>query len=154
MKLSKYLQIIACSCFLTPTSSAALINDMQSCQGTLDAISALLDKTQIDYPADDVKVLRKGFDQYNQFIQDEIVTPGLIKLYHGDSSKTEEIQKMIDGYKANMVKAFQKRYHDNRLYMDHAVTINECTKKAIPTGDALQDLIAAYKSLEKLTYIK
>jgi len=154
LKLKQAILIAVVTLTSAGTSLAALINDMQSCQGTLNAIDRLLEETTIDYPADDVKVIREGFKQYNNYIQQEIITPGLLKFSHGDVNKAAEMQTQVDSYKSNIVNAFKKRYHENRLYMDHAVLINECTKKSVPSGESLNRLIAAFKMLEKLTQIQ
>ena len=136
--------------FSAPAIAAPSINDMQSCQGVLDFVSQKLDSAPSNYPAADVSAVQKGLAQYDDYIQQTIVTPGLVNFNGGDSAKADVMQKQVDAYKATLVTGFNKRYPESRLYMDHAVMVNDCAKKAVPSGQALENLKTTLNTIIKL----
>ena len=137
---------------LTPLLSSAnsSINEMQSCQGLLDFIEEKLDSAPAKYPDADVSKIRDGLDGYNNYIQTEIITPGLLAFNSGDASKARGMQQQIDTYKKSLVNTFQSRYPENRIYTDQAVAVNNCAKKAVPSGQALKELTEALNTMVKL----
>ena len=148
MKIKLFaLSIFAC---LSVTSlSANLINDMQGCQALIQHVENVLDEAPKTYPKSDVKNVRKGLADYNDYIQDEIVTPGLLKFNGGDKDKAKAMQDQVDAYKTTVVKAYDGKY-SGKLFTDHAVAINECAKKAVPAGDSLDALKTALSTMDKL----
>jgi hypothetical protein len=130
--------------------AAGLINDMQSCQGLIDFIDSKLDSAPAKYEKGDVKKVRKGLDGYNQYIQREIVEPGLLKFNGGDEAKAGAMQKQVDAYKQTLVKQYEARYPQNRLFTDHAVAVNNCAKKAVPSGQDLEALKVALNTMVEL----
>ena len=130
--------------------SAPSINDMQSCQALLDFVDVKLKDSSASYPTADIKAIRNGLEQYNAFIQDTIITPGLLQYNAGDATKANDMQKQVDAYKLTLVNALNARYPDKRVYTDHAVAINNCAMKAVPSGEALEDLKVALTTLLKL----
>ena len=154
MKFKK-ITLIALLYMLPQLSLAApSINDMQTCQGLLDFIDDKLNPAPAKYGAEDVKAVRKGFDGYNQYIQTAIVSPGLLKFTGGDKAKADELQTQVDAYKKQVVEGFKKRYPQDRLFYDQAIAVNNCAKKAVPSGQALEDLKLALNTLVKLTQMK
>lgn len=135
---------------ITLPTNAALINDMQSCQGLINFIDKKLDSAPSNYDKDDVKKVRKGLEDYNQYIQQEIVTPGLLKSTGGDKAKASEYQVLVDNYKASLVQQLDARYPQDRLFMDHVVTIDNCAQKAVPSGEELETLKQAMFTMVKL----
>lgn len=137
----KKLVLAVLLCVASPFSVAAgLINQMQSCQGLIDFLDAKLESAPAKYALSDVAKVRKGLAGYNQYIQNEIVTPGLLQFNGGDQTKANVMQQQVDAYKQTLVKQLQARYPQNRLFTDHAVAVNDCAKKAVPQGAALDDL--------------
>lgn len=137
--------------FLPLVSVAApSINDMQTCQGLIDFLDHRLESAPAEYPVSDVLIIRKGLKSYNQYIQWEIISPGLLAFSSGNSKKAQALQQQVDGYKASIVKGYQKRYPDQRLYTDHAVAINNCANKAVPTGQSLTELRLAVETMVEL----
>lgn len=125
----------------TQTALAApSINDMQGCQALLNFVDGKLDPAPAKYNAADVKIVRTGFAAYDAYIQKEIVTPGLLKFNGGDQAKADAMQVQVDTYKAAVVNSYNKQYPQDRLFMDHAIAVNNCAKQAVPAGSDLQAL--------------
>ncbi len=153
----KFRTLMAAGClFMAPQLSMATpsINDMQSCQGLLDFIDSRLDSVASQYEAADVKSVKAGLKGYNQYIQREIVSPGLLKFNGGDANKSAQMQKQIDNYKASVVVNFKKRYSENKLFADQVVALNDCTKKSVPSGQELEGLKQAFATMMKMTKMK
>lgn len=136
--------------FPTTLLAAPSINEMQGCQAVLDFVSSKLDSAPANYAKADIEVIRKGLAGYNLYIQDEIITPGLLSYNKGDSAKAGLMQQQVNAYKQSLVVGLNSRYQNNRLYTDHAVAINECAKKAVPSGQALQNLKSALNTIVEL----
>jgi len=134
--------------------AAPSINDMQSCQALIDFIDGKLSSAPAAYPASDVKLVRSGLEKYNVYIQDEIVSPGLLDFNGGDAAKAKAMQGQVDAYKATLVAGYNNRYKSPGLFTDHAVAVNECAKKAVPKGQALEDLKVSLETMVKLAQIK
>ena len=66
---------------------------MQSCQGLIDFLDNKLASAPEKYAKSDVDNVRKGLEGYNQYIQSDIVTPGLLKFNGGDATKADAMQK-------------------------------------------------------------
>lgn len=137
--------------FTKASMAAGLINDMQSCQGLIDFVNTKLDSAPAHYDEADVKTVRTGLNAYNNYIQQEIVSPGLLKFNGGNQAKADQMQKQVDTYKHSLVKQYQKRYPQDRLFMDHAIALNNCTKKAVPSGQALEKLKKSMNTIVKLS---
>lgn len=138
---------------LQAVTANTLLNDMQACQGLLQFVDNKLESAPAKYPAADVKAIRKGLKQYNAFIQKDIITPGLLKFSAGDKAKSKLLQDQVNDYKKTVIKAYQSRYPQPRLFTDQAMAINNCAKKSVPTGQALKDLEVALKTIIKLAQI-
>lgn len=133
--------------------AAGLINDMQSCQALINFVDNKLDSGPSNYDKGDVKKVRTGLESYNQYIQREIVSPGLLQFNNGDTTKANQMQKQIDTYKKTLVKQFEARYPQNRLFTDQAIAVNNCAKKAVPSGQELEELKEALNLMVKLAKI-
>lgn len=114
--------------------AAGLINEMQYCQALIDFVDNKLDLAPSNYAQEDVEKIRKGLGTYNQYIQRQIVSPGLLEFNGGDKGKANQMQKQVDAYKQSLVKKLEARYPKNRLFTDHAIAVNNCAKKAVPSG--------------------
>ena len=154
MKLKKFTITFILLVISSQLIAAPLVNDMQACQGMISFIEAKLESASSKFEAEDVKTIRKGLEGYDQYIQQEIITPGLLKFNGGDEAKANLMQTQVDGYKKTLVKSLQVRYPQNRLFYDHVVAVNNCSKKAVPSGQALEDLKVAFATLVKLTKIE
>jgi len=151
----KTLILVACLIGYSQLSTAGrLINDMQSCQALIKFIDSKLDVSPAGYSKSAIAKVRKGLHGYNQYIQTEIITPGLLKFNGGDKTKASDMQKQVNGYKQSVLKAYETRYPQNSLLMDHAVALNNCAKKAVPKGRALADLKISLQSIVELSKIK
>jgi len=133
--------------------AAGLINDMQSCQALINFVDNKLDSVPSNYDKGDVKKVRTGLESYNQYIQREIVSPGLLQFNNGDKAKANQMQKQIDTYKKTLVKQLEARYPQNRLFTDQAIAVNNCAKKAVPSGQELEELKEALNLMVKLAKI-
>lgn len=143
------LLVSTMTAFSPATFAGQLINEMQSCQGLLDFVSIKLDSGAAKYTPADVSAVRLGLKQYDDYIQSAIVTPGLIKFNNGDSAKATTMQIQVDAYKTSIVAGLSARYPENRLYTDQAIAINNCAMKAVPSGQALENLkVALHKIIE------
>jgi hypothetical protein len=149
--MKKMMIIVMFFLSLELSMAAGLINDMQSCQGLIKFIDNKMDSAPSKYNKDEVSKVRKGLEGYNQYIQAKIVTPGLLKFNHGDKIKANAMQKQVDAFKATVVTTYEKRYPQNRLYYDHAIALNNCAKKAVPSGQKLEDLKTALNTMVKLS---
>lgn len=149
-KLLQTLLIILPACATNMALAAPSINDMQGCQAVIQFVDNKLDVAPASYPADDVKAIRLGLKQYDDYIKKEIVTPGLLKFNAGDANKANAMQEQVDTYKQSVVGAMNSRYQENRLYSDFAVSINNCAKQAVPSGQALENLKTALNTIIKL----
>ena len=135
------------------TLAAGLINEMQSCQAFIDFIDNKLNSAPSTYDPEDVKKVREGLGTYNQYIQRQIVSPGLLEFNGGDKDKANQMQKQVDTYKQTLVKQLEARYPQNRLFTDHAIQVNNCAKKAVPSGGELDELKEALNLMVKLANI-
>ena len=153
MKKNIVLILTFLAVMIQPSFAAGLINDMQSCQGLINFINKKLDSAPSKYNNDDVYKVREGLTGYNQYIQREIVSPGLLQATGGDESKANEYQKKVDAYKESLVAQLDVRYPQNRLFSDHAVAINNCAQKAVPSGKELENLKEALNTMLKLAQL-
>ncbi|XQW84509.1 hypothetical protein ACOYR1_15415 [Thalassotalea piscium] len=128
----------------------ASINDMQTCQGLIDFLKIRLKESNDTYSTTDINTVIKGLDTYNNYIQDTIVSPGLITFYQGDKNKAIAAQQKVDLYKQSIVQKYQQRFPQKQLYMDFAVSLNNCTQKTVPAGQDLADLKTSFTKLLEL----
>lgn len=133
--------------------AAGLINDMQSCQALINFIDTKLDVAPSSYDVSDVKKIKKGLKAYDQYIQREIVSPGLLQFNSGDKTKADQMQKQVNTYKDKLIKQLETRYPANRLFTDQAIAVNNCAKKSVPTGQELEHLKEALNMMIKLAKI-
>jgi hypothetical protein len=133
--------------------AAGLINEMQYCQALINFVDNKLDLAPSNYDQEDVKKIRKGLGTYNQYIQRQIVSPGLLQFNGGDKDKANQMQKQVDTYKQTLAKQLEARYPKNRLFMDHAIAVNNCAKKTVPSGGELAQLKEALNLMVKLAKI-
>jgi len=138
----------------TQSVSASLINEMQTCQALIEFVDYKLNDAPDSYAKEDVKLVRKAIKAYDEYIQDEIVTPGLIQFNGGDKGKAKDMQKQIDAYKETLVKGFKQRYSAPGIKTDQAVAMNNCAKKAVPEGEDLELLKKAVPLMVKLAQTK
>lgn len=155
MKIKKNILTVSFSLLLSaPLFASPSLNDMQSCQGLLDFLDSKLSSLPSKYSSADVKKVRRGLKGYNEFIQSDIVSPGLLKYNGGDASKANAMQEQVNAYKAKLVQSFKEHYPQNRIFTDQAIAVNNCAKKAVPSGQALEDLQVAINTMVKLANIK
>ncbi|KLN59236.1 hypothetical protein WH96_18680 [Kiloniella spongiae] len=128
-----------------PSLAEPSINNMQGCQALIDFIDAKLE--QASYGSSDIAKVRDGLDVYNSYIQNEIITPGLLKFSNGDQGKASKLQEQVDVYKHTVVNAYNQKYPQNRIFMDHVVALNNCTQQAIPQGADLQTLKSSMETM-------
>jgi len=144
--------IILTLLFLIPQLSmaAGLVNDMQGCQGVIQFVDKKLDTAPDRYGPKEVTTVRQGLQAYNDYIQSDIVTPGLLKFTSGDQAKATVLQNQVDTYIGTVVSQLNTRYPQNRLFTDHAILINNCAKKAVPSGQDLDALKQALQTMIEL----
>lgn len=130
--------------------AATTINDMQACQGYLDFVDNKLDDLKETYSAEDLNTIRTGLVNYNQYIQQTIITPGLLEFTGNDAQKASETQLQIDAYKTHISESLKQKYQDDKMVVDYAVILNDCAKKAMPEGNVLQELKTALELIVSL----
>ncbi|UAB71700.1 hypothetical protein INR79_07335 [Vibrio sp. SCSIO 43132] len=138
--------LLACAMAFQVTAKPN-INDMQQCQALLDFLEKKLATPPTQYSKEQVQTAKLGLEEYDAFIQTEIVTPGLLAFNGGDKSKADAMQQQVDAFKSTVVSALDKRYPSQKLVMDHVISLNECTKKAVPSGEELDDLKRSMEAL-------
>ena len=147
---------LACAGALVASGTAHAkpsINDVQTCQAHLDFVDAKLASVK-KYDKAQVKTVRKGLKSYNDFLQSEHVTPGLMALYGGDKAKVKSTQVQIDAYKKNVVAGLDKRYPQPRVFMDHAISIDACYTKAPMDASGTAVMTEALQTLVALSNVK
>lgn len=132
------------------TFAKASINDMQTCQGLIEFLKIKLKDSNEKYNTEDINNVLKGLNAYDKYIQNNIVSPDLIKFYQGDKNKANAAQKQIDIYKQSIVEKYQQRFPQKQLYMDLAISLNNCTQKAVPVGKDFDDLKISFTKLVEL----
>lgn len=130
--------------------AAGLINEMQMCQALISFVEKKLNPAPQNYDKNDVNNVLKGLAAYDQYIQRDIITPGLLQFSKGNAAKAKQLQQQINDYKKTVVKQLEARYQAKRLFTDQAVAMNNCTKKAVPKGQDLESLKVALKTMVKL----
>lgn len=145
----RYLKLATLSIVLSFSffTHANIINDMQSCQALNQFIINKLKSGDSPYSTDRIDTVVSGLASYNAFIQSDIVMPGLLAFSDGDIDQANEMQEQVDSYKAELESSFELRYPSNEMVTDFATTINNCAKKAVPTGDALASLQLSLSTL-------
>lgn len=126
------------------------INTMQTCQALLDFLEFKLQDVPAEYPLNKVKKVREGLIQYNEFIQKDIITPKLLQLNPGNKEKANSMQIKIDEYKAFLFDSYTKRFSTPHLVTDFAISVNNCAKEAVPSGEALENLKYAINTIVEL----
>lgn len=155
MKIRKIsLVIFMQSILISSLYAKPSINDMQSCQGVIDFINQKIDFASSKYSKKDVEIVHKGLNQYSDYLQSEVVTPGLLKHNGGDIKKSNDMQKEINKYRGLIVKELNGKYPTKRLYMDHIVMVNNCVKMVAPAGTTLNNLKTAFNTMIQLSKIK
>ncbi|WP_017932061.1 hypothetical protein [Robiginitomaculum antarcticum] len=130
------------------TSARANINDMQGCQAMIMFVDGKLDT--VKGKKAQVKAVRKGLNAYDRFIQNTVISPGLLEFNSGDKGKASVMQGQVDAYKSGLVAQLNKRYPQGGMFTDYAASLNNCAKKAVPSGGALEDLQAALETITAL----
>jgi len=157
IKLNKN-HIIA-SLFMLSLSTAAtaaqntLINDMQGCQAYITFINDKVDSTSKKYPADELAKIKSALTIYNNYIQTEVITPGLLQLTSNNAEKAAQYQQQIDSSNDQIVKSLHANYPKDQFFIDFAISINDgCVKKSVPAkgSDDYQSLETALKLIIKL----
>jgi len=148
----KLIRLIALPLLLISPAitSAASINDMQTCQATLNFVVSRLAAPPENYAAAEVATIKQGLTSYDDYIQREIITPGLLKFNNNDAARASAMQEQVDAYKAKVVESYAKRYPHNQLLTDYAIAINNCTKQAMPEGAEMDALKQALLMIVKL----
>ncbi|MDT0595439.1 hypothetical protein [Glaciecola petra] len=141
---------VAALIFSSFASAQSLINDMQSCQALIEFVEQRLSSPPASYDKTKVTNILEGLGAYNTHIQETIVTPGLLQFNQGDKAKAQNMQQQVDAYKKTLIANFAKRFPENRMYTDYAVSLNNCTKKAVPEGEALEQLKVALNTMVAL----
>lgn len=137
--------------FVPSASSAPSINDMQGCQAIIDFVELKIEKAKSVYPEDDVEVVLTGLEAYDTYIQTTVITPGLLHYAAGDKPKAAALQQQVNVYKQGLVDSLEKRFPQNRLYTDMAISLNDCAKKAVPDGEALESLKSSLLKVVELS---
>lgn len=150
MKLKKPILLMLALMVPQMSLAAGLINDMQSCQGLIDFIDTKLDSAPSHYSEDKVATVREGLAGYSRYIQSEIITPGLLQATGGDQAKADAFQEQVNAYRSKLSKGFQARFPQERLFMDHAIAVNNCAKMAVPSGQTLEALKDALNTMMEL----
>jgi len=155
MKIKKIsLALFVQFLFIGSSYAAPSINDMQSCQGVIDFINQKIDFSSSKYSKKDVEVVHKGLNQYSDYLQTEVINPGLLKHNGGDVKKSNDTQKMITTYRGSIVEELNGKYPTKRLYMDHIVMVNNCVKMVAPSGATLDNLKTAFNTMIQLSKIE
>jgi len=136
---------------IAPAIAKPSLNEMQTCQGLLEFITQMLTPTPAHYTPADIETVRQGLMAYNDYIQTEIITPGLLHYSEGDVDKANALQPQIDVFKESVIVALKNRYPGSHLVTDQVVAVNNCTKMAVPAGDKLAQLKDALTTMLALT---
>ena len=152
-KITQLITAVFFGCFCQTAFAKPSINNMQSCQGLLDYLEIRLKDAPSDYPTDKVNRVREALNQYNKYIQKEIVSPGLLQFNAGDANKANAMQLKVDDYKETLVKSYTSRFNSPRLVTDFAISVNNCAKEAVPSGSALEELKYAINTLVELAQL-
>ena len=146
--LIKYSLSLATIAAMTLSAHAKpSINDMQGCQAVIDFMDAKIISASAKYDAANIDAARKGLKTYNSYIQNEIVTPGLLEYNGGDATKAKAMQAQVDTYKASVTAGLNSKFPQQRLFMDHVVALNNCAKQAVPAGTDLETLKAGMNAM-------
>ena len=130
------------------------VNDMQGCQALIDFMDAKLAAAPDKYDGGDIETAREGLKVYNAFIQNDIVTPGLLESNGDDAAKAKAMQTQANDYKNTVIAGYKKKYTDDKLYTDWTMSLNGCANKARPQGDDLIALKAGFDALLRLNLTK
>lgn len=79
MKLKYLLVTLACTLSFQIAAKPS-VNDMQQCQALIDFIEQKLSNPPAKYKSDLVDTAKLGLGKYDDYIQSDIVTPGLIEF--------------------------------------------------------------------------
>ncbi|MBT0586999.1 hypothetical protein [Alteromonas oceanisediminis] len=127
--------------------AAPSINEMQTCQGLLDYLYEKTQSTNLIYAPSDKEIIAKGLQQYDDFIQETFITPGLQSFVESTDTQVSTLQAQIDDYKVSLVEQLRLQYAEEKFVMNEVVSLNNCTKKAVPSGNALGDLKQAMERM-------
>lgn len=151
MPFKKFLLAAALTGVTQLTFASPSINDMQGCQAVIDFVEQKMADTHSVYRSEDIDIVLKGVQAYNNYIQNDIVTPGLLKYAEGNTAKAEGLQQQVDIYKKGLVANLDKKFTGNRIYSDVAISLNNCAKMSVPSGSALEDLKASLLKIIELS---
>lgn len=149
MKLKYIFPIMAASLFCFPAAAKPSLNDIQGCQAVLDFVDARVGAVS-KYDEKDVKIIQSALRDYNKFLQDEHIAPGLLAFTGGDENKAKAFQTQIDAYKLTIVQGLEQRHPQPRIFTDQAVTINGCYSKAPMSADKTPVMKEALETMVKL----
>ena len=153
LKLKNLAPLVATLALLNSQVSMARpsMDDVKVCQGLMDFIQLKLNDSRAKYSAKDINVMAKGVNDYNAFIQEHFVTPGLAFQTLGDEKKAIALQEDINTYKKNLVEKFQRQFPQKQLELEFAVSLNDCTKKVTPQGKIGKSVQATLVTMVNLT---
>lgn len=128
MKRALILSAVLLALPVTASAQKPSLNVVQECQAVLDFTYARVGQVK-RYDKKDVKTVQKGVKAYNDFLQSEHITPGLLGLTGGDKKAAKGYQNQIGTYKAQVVLALSNKHMHNRIFTDQAIAIDNCYSK-------------------------
>ena len=143
-------QILLALCAAAIFPAVADINRMQGCQAALEFLDQKLETTT-QYPADELAFVKTGLRDYNAFIQQTVIDPGLLKFTNGDTAAAADFQVQIDEFKAGVTTAWHERFPAAEIKSDHVMAVNQCTETAVPTGAGLEQLKETLETMARWT---
>lgn len=134
---------------LSATAQKPSVNVVQECQAVLDFTIERVAAVK-SYDKADVKLIRGGLTAYNNFLQSDHVTPGLLEFTSGDAKAAKGYQVQIDTYKAQIVKGLKAKHPQNKIFTDQAVAINNCYQLAPMGADKTEKMKTLLETIIKL----
>ncbi|MBJ7536249.1 hypothetical protein [Marinomonas transparens] len=154
----KYIKsVVSMLCLVVaPLSMAAYpsINEAQSCQALVDFVDIKVSKIGDRYTKNDIALIRKGLSAYSAYLQEDVITPGLLSFYGGNAKKAKAMNKLFYRNKVTFMRHLNERYSDQKLITDYAYAINQCAKKSLPKGDTYWQLKSSLETIIRLAKLE
>ena len=151
MKHIKSVLIAFCLVGASSVSAQAKINvnDAQQCQAVLDFTIERIESVE-KYDKVNVKMVTTALREYENFLQTNHVTPGLVEFTKGDKAAAKDFQTQIDVYKGKVIQGLKVRHPQERIFTDQAVAISNCYTAAPMDAAKLEEMTAAVRMIVTL----
>ncbi len=122
------------------TTATELLNKMFICQSWLDFVEGNIASPPPKYDKKRLTLIRTGLENFNRYIQTEIIDPDVLARVGGDKALANQVQVKLDEKKALLVDSLEDHYPHNDFKFDQVMALNDCGLLSPPPAAGFDEL--------------